>query len=102
MRVSPAKVVIRLVTTRTRIDNRPVADEAGVGDVETNLDEAERQLRTAVDNVSKLGEKEPWRGRSDDLALLAEQIVDLRQQILLLKLEVPPGPAEQVKPAPAP
>lgn len=78
-----------------------MAELLEIKNLEANLDEAARQLRAAIQNVGKLAEDAPWRERADDLDLLAEQIVDIRQQLLLLKLEVP-EPAEPGKPVESP
>ena len=63
-----------------------------------NLDEATRQLRLAVQNVGKLASTEPWQRHLDDLDLLAEQLIDIRQQVLLLELEVGPEPTDAPEP----
>jgi hypothetical protein len=82
----------RLVTNLTKINNLPVADD--LERLHRDLNEATRHLRLAIENVGKLDASEPWHGRSDDLSLLAEQLIDIRQQLLLLELEVGPEPWE--------
>jgi hypothetical protein len=49
----------------------------------TKLEEATNALRTAADNA---GAEPAWKDRAPDLVGLAEQVVDIRQQVEILKL----------------
>jgi hypothetical protein len=61
---------------------------AGLSEAAERLDQATTELERTIDEVAKLPEKATWRQRSDDLGLLKEQVVDIRQQLELLKLEL--------------
>jgi len=60
----------------------------GFDEAAEKLDEATTELVSAIRKVDGWPELDPWRKRSNDLSLLKEQIVDIRQQLELLKLEV--------------
>jgi hypothetical protein len=65
-----------------------VGSQDDVDEVGKSLDEATTCLRRAIQQLDPLKEKSPWTARVDDLRLLKEQVVDVRQQLELLKLEV--------------
>jgi hypothetical protein len=57
-------------------------------EAERCLEKAAAALAQATDEAKGPGEKRPWSERADDLGLLKEEVVDIRQQIAFLKLEV--------------
>jgi len=64
----------------------------GLHDVDKRLAEAAVKLGNAADDAGKRPANDLWSERADDLRLLMDQVVDIRQQLATLKLEVPEPP----------
>jgi hypothetical protein len=67
---------------------QPPQVPTGVTNACTKLDEASAALKTAID---ELADSSPWHRRKSNLDLLKEEIVDVRQQLEMLKLQVASG-----------
>lgn len=62
-------------------------------EVETAAEKLE-QAAEALEKM-KLSEKSPWAKRESELRLVKEQIIDVRQELAFLELELKPEPEPQ-------